>query len=722
MSEIKRDLTTLFRPRSLALIGASDDPTKIRGRILAQIVKGAYPGRIFPIHPTQKTIQGLPAFAAIGAAPEPVDLALIAIPAESVPATLAQCAAAGVRSALVFSSGFAEEDGGEHRALQDQVRAIARDGAMAVAGPNSVGFLDLAAPLAATFSPAIDFAALPGLQADSSRRRIGVISQSGGLGFALFNRGLKRHLAFGTVINTGNEADLDACDFLEFMLDDERTAAVLMFVEAIRRGRRFVELAQRALELDKPIIVAKIGRSAAGRRAAASHTASLTGSDEVHDAIFRRHGVIRADDQDDMLDVAAAATLCPRPAGRRVGVVTISGGVGGWLADTLEAHGLEVPAFSPELQRRIREYLPSYGAAFNPIDITAQAIGNDHRLRSIAALEAADEVDAITVVSSLTTDSRMAKEKAAIAAIVARRRKPILFYSYPLPSEQARSDLAEIGVPCYTSLRGPALALAALADRAAAAATLARPIAWRADPASRAAASRLLDAAGETLCEYEAAAILDVYGIASLPARLVQDPVAAADAAATIGYPVALKIQSPDIPHKSDAGGVVLGLADPEAVHDACAALLARIARSLPAVRLRGVLVQKMAPQGLEMIAGTVDDDDFGPLLTVGFGGIHVEVLGDVATVPLPIDALAAEQLLDRLRGARLLASLRGAPPRDRSAFAALLVRLARLQAEFAGRIVAIDLNPVLLHDEGQGVSVADALIVQRRPDERRPP
>jgi len=403
-------------------------------------------------------------------------------------------------------------------------------------------------------------------------------------------------------------------------------------------------------------------------------------------------------------------------------VVTISGGVGGWLADTLEAHGLEVPAFSAELQRRIREYLPSYGAAFNPIDITAQAIGNDHRLRSIAALEAADEVDAIAVVSSLTTDSRMAEEKAAIAAIVARRRKPILFYSYSLPSEQARSDLAEIGVPCYTSLRGPALALAALAERAAAAATLARPIAWRADPASRAAASRLLDAAGETLCEYEAAAILDVYGIATLPARLVQDAAAAADAATTIGYPVALKIQSPDIPHKSDAGGVVLGLADAEAVRDACAALLARIARSLPAVRLRGVLVQKMAPQGLEMIAGTVDDDDFGPLLTVGFGGIHVEVLGDVATVPLPIDALAAEQLLDRLRGARLLASLRGAPPRDRSAFAALLVRLARLQAEFAGRIVAIDLNPVLLHDEGQGVSVADALIVQRRPDERRPP
>ncbi len=716
---MKRDLTPLFRPRSLALIGASDDPTKIRGKILAQIVKGAYPGRIFPIHPTAKTIQGLPAFAAIGDAPGPIDLALIAIPAESVPATLAQCAAAGVRSALVFSSGFAEEEGGANRALQDRVRAIARDSGMAVAGPNSVGMLDLAAPLAATFSPAIDFAALPGLRADPARRRIGIISQSGGLGFALFNRGLKRNLAFGTVINTGNEADLDACDILDFMLEDEGTGAVLMFVEAIRRGRRFAELAARALALDKPIIVAKIGRSPAGSRAAASHTASLTGSDAVHDAIFRRYGVIRADDQDDMLDIAAACTLCPRPRGRRVGIVTISGGVGGWLADTLETHGLEVPEFSAALQREIREFLPSYGAAFNPIDITAQAIGNDHRLRSIAVLEAADEVDAVAVVASLAADSRMVHEKAALAEIVARRRKPILFYSYPLPSEQARSDLAEIGVPCYTSLRGPALALAALADRDAASRDLARPKASPNDPAARDAALRCLDAADDTLCEYEAAAILAAYGIATLPSRLATDAAAAVDAAASLGYPVALKIQSPDIPHKSDAGGVALGLADAEAVRDACVALLGRIAAQLPAARLHGVLVQTMAPRGLEMIAGTVDDADFGPLLTVGLGGIHVEVLGDVATVPLPIDGSDADALLDRLRGARLLGPLRGALSRDRVAFAALLVRLARLQDDLAGRIATIDLNPVLLHDAGDGISVVDALIVQRRPDQR---
>lgn len=719
MSAVKRDLTPLFRPRSLAIIGASDDPAKIRGLILAQLVKGGYPGRIFPIHPTRKTIQGMPAFAAIGDAPGPIDLALIAIPAESVPAALAQCVAAGVRSVLVFSSGFAEEEGGEHRARQDQIRTIARDSSMAIAGPNSVGMLDLAGPLAATFSPAIDFAALPALRANPAKRRIGIISQSGGLGFALFNRGLKRHLAFSTVINTGNEADLDACDVLDFMLDDERTGIILMFVEAIRRGRRFVELAERALALGKPIIVAKIGRSPAGQRAAASHTAALTGSDAVHDAVFRRYGVIRADDQDDMLDIAAACALCPLPRGRRIGIVTISGGVGGWLADTLEAHGLEVPVFSAALQREIRDFLPSYGAAFNPIDMTAQAIGNDHRLRSIAALDAAEEIDAVAVVSSLAADTRMVHERDAIAEIVARRRKPILFYSYPLPAEQARSDLAEIGVPCYTSLRGPALALSALADRAAAAEALARQTTAPHDPAARETASRCLDAAAGTLCEYEAGAVLAAYGIATLPSLLAKDADAASDAAASLGYPVALKIQSPDIPHKSDAGGVMLGLGDAASVRAAGAAMLTRIAAAQPMARVHGILVQKMAPRGLEMIAGTVDDADFGPLLTVGIGGIHVEVFGDVATVPLPIDSPAADALLGRLRGVRLLGALRGAPARDRAAFAALLVRLASLQAAFAGRIATIDLNPVFLHAEGDGISVADALIVQHPPAQR---
>jgi acyl-CoA synthetase (NDP forming) len=710
-----RDLSPLFRPRAVAVIGASEDVTRIRGRILAQLVAGGYRGGIYPIHPTHREIQGLPAFPSIAAAPLPVDLALIAIPAEAVPDMLEECAAAGVRSALVFSSGFAEEEGPAAAALQERVRLIARERGLVVAGPNSVGMLAIAELLAATFSPAIDFAALPGLRDHPSARRIGIISQSGGLGFALFNRGLKRHLAFSTVVTTGNEADLDACDVLDEMLSDERTGVVLMVVETIRRGRRFVALAERALRLGKQIVVAKIGRSAAGTRAAASHTASLTGSDAVYDAVFRRYGVIRADDQEDMLDIAAACTLCPPPAGRRVGIVTISGGVGGWMADTLEASGLAVPEFSAALQARIRDFLPSYGAAFNPIDITAQALQNDHRVQAVTALAEADEVDAVVVISSLVNDTRLAVERAALAPVVARSRKPILAYTYTLPSEASRAHLAALGVPCYTDLRGPALALDALhrydaAQRAMV--TAAAP----ADPApGRAAAARLLDAAGPTLCEHEAQAVLALYGIATPPSRLAHSAEEAAAHAEALGYPVALKIQSPDIPHKTEAGGVALGLAGPDAVRQAYREIERRIAARMPA-RLHGMLVQRMARPGLEMIVGTVDDATFGPVVTVGLGGIHVEILGDIASSPVPVDRGTASALPQRLRGSALLGPLRGAPGRDCAALAELIERVARLAEDFAGRIRSIDLNPVLLYPEGEGLAVVDALILQDYP------
>ncbi|MBV9521596.1 MAG: acetate--CoA ligase family protein [Alphaproteobacteria bacterium] len=723
----ERDLTPLFRPRAVAVIGAADDPTKIRGRILAQLLGCGFSGGIYPIHPKHRAIQGRTAYSSIAEAPRPVDLALIAIPAESVPDTLQACAAAAVKSALVFSSGFAEAEGGASRALQERIAAIARDTGMIVAGPNSVGMLDIMAPLVASFSPAIDLATLPALRADpmplpalradQAPRRIGIVSQSGGLGFALFNRGLKRRLSFSTIVNTGNEAALDACDVLAWLLEDPRTGVVLMFVEAIRRGRRFIALARRALELGKTIVVAKIGRSDAARRAAASHTASLTGSDAAYEAVFRRFGVMRADDQDEMLDIAAAAALMPPPKGKRVGIVSISGGVGGWLADTLTAQALDVPEFSAALQARIRRFLPSYGAAFNPIDITAQAIGNDHRLQAIAALEEAEEVDAIVAVSSLVGDGRLGEEKAALGAIVDRRRKPTLFYSYTLPSEQNLTHLAAIGVPCYTSLRGAALALSSLLAQETARRTLAADAAMpRAEP-GRAAAALLLDAAGAMLCEYEAQAILRHYDIATAPSILAQNLSEALAAAARLGFPVALKIQSPDLPHKTESGGLALGLADAAALSAAWDPLLRRVAARAPRARLRGVLVQKMAPPGIEMIAGTVCDRDFGPLVTVGFGGVHAEVLRDIAATPLPLDAASADALLDRLRGAALFGPWRGAPARDRAALAALLVRLSRLAGDFPERILAIDLNPVLLHGEGEGVTVVDALIEQHRHD-----
>lgn len=709
----RRDLAPLFRPASVAVIGATGDAGHVRGRITAQLLNCGYPGRISLVSRRGGEIQGRPTYASIAALPEPVDLALIAIPADAVAGVLEECAAAGVRAAYIFSSGFAEE-GGDRRALQSRVREIAKRTGMIVAGPNAVGLMSVRLPLVASFTPAVDLAALPRLRAAVAPRRIAVVSQSGGLAFAFFNRGLQRRLPFSFVINTGNEADVDMIDAGEFLLDDPETGVVLMFVEQVRRGAAFIAMARRALRIGKPIIVAKIGRSAAARRAAISHTASLTGADAAYDAVFQRFGVIRGDDQDDMLDIAATAALCPEPRGMRAGVITISGGVGGWLADVLETGGLAVPEFSAGLQAKIRSFLPSYGAAGNPIDITAQAIGTDFRVRALEALGSSEEVDAIVVASSLAADTRLAGERAPLKEIVDRSGKPVLFYSYPLPSEAARTDLEAVGVPLYTSMRGVARALYVLAERARAAAVdaQAQPAPTEPTPGYH-DASRRLDRLGSVLTEAEALTVLGDYGIAVPKHRLVAGADDAVRAASELGFPVALKVQSPKIPHKTDAGAVALGLADAGAVRSAYQTILANARSAVPEATISGVLAQAMARPGLELILGVSRDETFGPMLLIGRGGVDAERIADRVTTPLPIDESDALRLIDRVDRGRMLGAHRGRPARDRAALAGLVVAVGRLAWDLRDRIREIDLNPVIVGAEGEGVAVVDALMVQ---------
>lgn len=709
----RRDLSALFRPASVAVIGATADAGHVRGRITAQLLHCGYPGRIFLVSPRGGEILGHATYPAISAVPEPVDLALIAIPSDAVVGVLEECAAAGVRAAYIFSSGFAEEGGHRHE-LQSRIRAIAERTGIVVAGPNAVGLMNVRLPLVASFTPAVDLAALPRLREAAASRRIAVVSQSGGLAFAFFNRGLQRRLPFSHVINTGNEADLDLVDAGEFLLDDPETGVVLMFVEQVRRGGAFVAMARRALALGKALIVAKIGRSVAARRAAISHTASLTGTDAAYEAVFERYGVVRGEDQDDMLDVAAAAALCPEPKGTRAGVISISGGVGGWLADTLETNGLVVPEFSTGLQAKIRTFLPSFGAAGNPIDITAQAIGTDFRVRALEALEASEEVDAIVVASSLAADTRLAGERIRLKEIADRCRKPILFYSYPLPAEAARADLEAVGVPLYTGMRGLARALCRLAERARAAEADARATPPPAERASGyAAASRRLERAGTTLTEAEALAILGDYGIAVPKHLLVASADEAVRAGVGIGFPVALKVQSPEIPHKTDAGAVALGLTGESALRSAYGTILANARRAAPKSSISGVLVEAMAKPGLELILGVSRDDTFGPMVLLGRGGIEVERSADRVMTPLPVLEAEAERLIDRFDRGRLMGAHRGRPARDRTALTRLVVSLARLGWDFRDRIREIDLNPVIVGEEGEGVAVVDALMVQ---------
>jgi acyl-CoA synthetase (NDP forming) len=720
------NLEPLLWPRSIAIIGASPNLEIIRGRLLHVLRVQRFPGPIFPVTRSHAEIHGLKAYPSIEDLPERADLAIIAIPAAVVPDALARCAARGVKAAVVLSSGFAEERGAAGRELQATVREIATRHGLVVCGPNSEGLVNTLAPMAATFSPSLENPELRLAPDVDGSRAIAVISQSGGLSFSYLNRGRPRQLRFTYLVSSGNEVCLEGLDYVDYMLGEGRTDLFLMYVEAMKSGDKFRAVAGRAAGLGKPLIVAKVGRSDAGRRAAASHTASLAGADHVYDAMFRRYGVVRSHDFDEMLDLAAAFAFCPLPRGRRVGLLSASGGGAVWMADLLAAHGLALPELAAETRKEIDALIPSYGSSQNPVDLTAQAVREVGYARVIDILRRSPSVDAVVVVGSLATDTLLQRDREALAGVAAASDKPIVFCAYTLASPDAITLLARAGIPAYTSLVNCARAVAALADYAAFQARWSRESAGGAAPrpagaqtpppgeAARAVGGRLR--ADAVLCEHEAKDVLAAYGVPRPREELVESEEGAAAAAARVGYPVALKVQSPDITHKTEAGAVALALDSETAVRAAYPKILAGAAAAHPDARVRGVLVQRMAAKGVEVILGITRDADFGPILMVGLGGIHVEVLGDVVFTPVPVTADAARELIGRLRGAALLQGVRGEPPADVDALADLVVRLSRFAADHGDAVAEVDLNPVIVHPAGDGLSVVDALIVTRRP------
>ncbi|MBV9982147.1 CoA-binding protein, partial [Bradyrhizobium sp.] len=398
-------LHSFFAPQSIALIGASRDHEKIPGRLLAMLRKNEYPGRLYLINPNYAEIDGLACYKSIADVGAAVDLAIIVIPARAVLAALEQCAAAGVKNAVIISSGFAEE-GGESAAMQDAIAALATRTGMRISGPNAEGFYSQVQRVAATFSPAVDVKpdVMPLV---ATTRRIGIVAQSGGIGFAIFNRARALGIALSYVVSAGNESDLGAGEFFEFMVQDATTDVILLFIEGIRDVDKFLAAAGRAAALKKPVIVVKVGRSQAGGRAAASHTASMAGWSAAYDAVFAKYGFIVSNDLDEAVTTAAVLATNPLPAGDRVAVLTVSGGAGIWGADSVSVQGLQVPELSPAIQAEIMKLLPSYGTARNPIDVTAQGVNSGGLQRSIDLLAASDEVDAILVVLSLSSDVRM---------------------------------------------------------------------------------------------------------------------------------------------------------------------------------------------------------------------------------------------------------------------------------------------------------------------------
>jgi acetate---CoA ligase (ADP-forming) len=713
----RRDIGALLNPRSVAVIGAAPVGQGLRGRILEFMKLHPYAGKIYPVSRSHAEVQGLKAYPSIEACPGPVDLAILIVPAKFVPDELERCGKAGVKAAAIISSGFAEEPGEAGAKMQAELKAIAARHGMAVTGPNSEGFASIDAALLPTFSPVAGPSTIPLLPANRSNGRVALVAQSGGMGFSFFDRGRPKEMAFDYIVTTGNEACLEGLDVVEHLLDAGKTDAFLMMIEDIKTPETFRRVAEKALRAGKPLIVNKIGKTDAGARAAASHTAALAGSYSAFQAIAHRYGVIEGSQVEEMVDIANGF-MCWRdrlPRGRRIGICTGSGGGGAWLSDACMSAGLDVPTLDAATRAVLDPLLPSYGTSQNPVDGTAQAIRQIGYAGLAGPLAESPVIDGVICIMSARSAEGLTHEKEKLKALKIAAKKPILMWSYTLPAAASVEVLSEAGFPLFTNMQNVVTTMRHMGDwQAHRDRFLKVQEIWSPAAEARQRVASGLAKAGRVLTEAESKPLLGAYGIGSAGAeKLVGSKEEAIAAAKAIGRPVALKVQSSDILHKTEAGAVALNAKTVEEVGAAYDRIVTSAKAYDPKAAVQGVLVQAMAEKGREVILGINRDPHFGPMLMLGLGGIHVEVLKDVVFAPVPLSRDDALGMIDRLKGAKLLDAHRGAPAADRSALADLMVRLGRLAADHADAIAEIDLNPVIVHPEGQGATIADALIVK---------
>jgi len=701
----------LLAPTTVAVVGASRRSGSLGRRILDSIVSGGFAGPVYPINPNASEIDGLRCYASVADAPPGIDLAIVAVPTARVLEVVAQCAGAGVKSLIVITAGFAEM-GGAGRALQQDLVDLVRGHGLRMVGPNCMGLLSTAAgvKLNASFSPIVPPAG-----------RVAFSSQSGALGMAILQLAIDRRMGLSSFVSVGNKADVSSNDLLEYWEADPDTAVILLYLESFGNPRRFARLARR-IGRNKPIVAVKAGRTRAGTRAAGSHTAAIAASDIAVDALFHQAGVIRAGTIDEMFDIATCLEAQPLPPGRRVAIVTNAGGPGILAVDACEAAGLTVAPFTDATRARLSEFLPPEAGARNPIDMVASARPDAYR-RAIEAALTSGDADALIVIYT-PVDPRTSGEtlEAIRGGIAAGRRagathKPVLACLMAGDGRPLPLDLQNERIPAYAFPENAARALGRAVDYAA----------WRAQPPAlpwsfediraddaRAVCRHALETAGDGwLTSDEVGAVLGAFGLPFAAGMLAHSAEDAAAAACVIGFPVAAKLASRRVPHKTDVGAVQLNLASEAAVRRAFAEVLARGRTLVPEADIDGVLIQSMVTGGVETRIGVADDPLFGPLVAFGLGGIHVEVLGDVRFRVTPLTDHDADELLHEIRGLPLLLGYRGHQPADLDALRELLLRVSRLAVEVPD-IVELDLNPVMALSPGKGCRIVDARVKVR--------
>lgn len=685
-------LGALLAPRSVALIGIPGDLQAPLARPLLALERHGFPGAVYPVNPRHASLGGRPCYPSLAALPETPDVAWVAVPGASVPAVLEECVARGVRHVVVASAGFAET--GDHgRARQRAIAERARTHGLTVLGPNSIGFVNVWDRVALTFSTAV---AVDALVAGD----VAIVSQSGGLGGAVFNRLQDRALGVSYLLSTGNEADVGLEECLEFAVGDARTRAIVLVVEGIRDGAGFRRAAARALDADKPVVALRLGITDVGGRLARSHTGAIVGSHRAWQAVAARYGIVTVADVADVTDVLVWLARAGRGALRRAGVITSSGGAAVHLADRLSVAGFELPAPGAATETALRATLPAYATPANPLDVTA-GLPEATFQAAATALATGGDVDALLVPLTMLADDQVAPRLASVQTIARATSAPVALCWLGGSSAARGLALADRqGIACFPAPGGLVSAMTAVRARADA---RRRWLGRVEDPRPAA-----LPAPGAGVLGYEAAcALLERFGV-PLPAQaLVADAAGAVAAGRRLGYPLALKAVGGDFLHKSDRDGLALGLRDE--------AELERAARALTAVTAGaacdGLLVQRMV-EGVEVAVGVVRDVTFGALLMVGPGGTAVELSGEHQCLPLPATAEDVRAALDAVPSFRRLRGYRHEPPRDRDALVDAVVRVGRLALALGDTLRELDLNPVIVGAEGKGVAAVDVLVV----------
>ena len=700
----KKVLNGLLRPKSVAVIGASNTPGKIGYSVVDNLIKDGYKGKIFPINPSSPEILGIKAYPSVTDVPEAIDAAIVTVPAKMVPAMAEECGKKGVKGLIVITSGFSEAG---HKDLEEQVVETGKKYGMRILGPNIVGTLSNSDKFNGSFAPCLPLAG-----------KAALISQSGALLIALDAATYTRKVGFDKLISIGNMSDVDFADLIEWLDEDESTSCISLYIEGFKNGRRFIEVAQKT---KKPIIALKSGVSAHGAAAAASHTGSLAGAAKVYGAAFRQAGVIQAADLNDLFNKTQTFAEQPPMKGDNLLIITNGGGVGVLATDAAERYGIPLKFAPEDVQTELKKHMPEFGSAKNPVDITGMG-GNEWYYDCVKYAYSHKWVDGLVILyceTAVTNPMEIAQsiKKAIVDAKVKDKPVTVSFVGGER-CDAAMAWLVENGIPSFGAPDIAVQVIAGLHDYAKLHAKKAS-FDFKSDAKARKTSLEVVAKARAegraSLTEIEAKQVFKAYGLPVTDTQLSKSEDEAVALAKKVGFPIVMKIVSPDILHKSDAGGVKVNIKDEESVRTAFKAIMTNAKAYKSDANIHGVAIQEMAPMGTEVIMGSVNDPTFGPTMMFGLGGIFVEVLKDVTFRVAPIAEDQAFEMLSEIRAAPILTGVRGEAPRDRKALADTIVKYSTMILDLQDEVSETDANPVLVYEDGKGLKVVDARIILKK-------